>query len=107
MPTMTRAAAEGRGSLRLRPMGLGCQAWSVEFREQARQLAHMQTVDDRELRDAADAHIKVEHPGLADRLTESYNLDLDDQIDELLDLIQEAGSGEDFLGYIKFLGPDN
>ena len=63
--------------------------------------------DDRKLRDAAEAHIQKAHPSLDDRLTESYDRDLDDQIDELLNLIEEAGSGEDFLGYIKFLGPDN
>jgi hypothetical protein len=39
----------------------------------------------------------VAHSDLHDRLTESYSLGLDDQIDELLDLIEEAGSGEDFL----------
>jgi hypothetical protein len=79
----------------------------MEFRNQARQLALMQGVDNRKLRDAADAHIQVEHPDLDDQLTESYNLGLDDQIDELLDLIEEAGSGEEFLGHIEFLGPDN
>jgi len=47
------------------------------------------------------------HPDLDDQLTESYDLGLDDQIDELLDLIEKAGTGEDFLGYIEFLGPDN
>ena len=77
------------------------------FRNQARQLALVQGVDDRKLRDAAEAHIQKAHPSLDDRLTESYDRDLDDQIDELLNLIEEAGSGEDFLGYIKFLGPDN
>jgi hypothetical protein len=79
----------------------------MEFRMQARRLALMQGVDDRKLRDAAEAHIQQTHPGLDDRLTESYNLDLADQIDGLLNLIEEAGSGEDFLGYIEFLGPDN
>jgi hypothetical protein len=88
-------------------MSSGCQAWTVEFRNQARQLALTQGVDDRKLRDAADAHIQVAHPNLDDRLTESYNLGLDDQIDELLHLIDEAGSGQQFLGYIEFLGPDN
>jgi hypothetical protein len=88
-------------------MSSACQAWIVEFRNQARRLALSQGVDDRELRDAAEAHIQEAHPDLDDRLTESYNLGLDDQIDELLDLIEDAGSGEDSLGYIEFLGPDN
>lgn len=79
----------------------------MEFRNQAKRLALTQGVDDRKLRDAADAHIQKAHPDLDDQLTESYNLGLDDQIDELLDLIEKAGSGEDFLGYIEFLGPDN
>lgn len=44
----------------------GCQAWSVEFRNQARRLALTQGVDDRKLRDAADAHIQMAHPDLDD-----------------------------------------
>jgi hypothetical protein len=79
----------------------------VEFPNQARRLALTRGVDDRKLRDAAEAHIQMTHPDLDDQLTESYGLGLDDQIDELLDLIERAGSGEDFLGYIEFLGPDN
>ena len=91
----------------MRLLSSGCQSWSVEFRNQARRLALTQGVDDRKLRDAADAHIQMAHPDLDDQLTESYDLGLDDQIDELLDLIEKAGTGEDFLGYIEFLGPDN
>ena len=74
---------------------------------QARQLAFAEGVDAHKLRDAAEAHLQEEHPGFDNRLTESYNLNLDDQIDDLLDLIEEAGSGEGFLGHIEFLGPDN
>lgn len=91
----------------MRTLSSGCQAWNVEFRNQAKRLAFRQGVDDRKLRDAADAHIQVAHPHLDAQLTESYNSGLDDQVDELLDLIEKAGSGEDFLGYIEFLGPEN
>jgi hypothetical protein len=78
----------------------------VNFDAQARSLAASIRLSDRKVRDAADAHIVLEHPGLSERLADSYALGLDEQLTELLDLIDEAGSGEDFLGYLKFLGPE-
>jgi hypothetical protein len=79
----------------------------VNFSDQARRAAATQGVDDRGLRDAAEAHIRQAHPDLDDRLTESFEFAPEDQADDLLQLIERAGSGDEFLGYIEFLGPDN
>jgi hypothetical protein len=79
----------------------------VDFSDQARRLAAAEDVDNRKLRDAAESHIATTHPDLDDKVTDSFELALEDQIDALLELIEKAGSGDEFLGYIKFLGPDN
>jgi hypothetical protein len=73
----------------------------------ARSLATSLGLPDRTVRDAADAHIEQLHPGLKHRLEDSYALDLDQQLTQLLDLIDQAGSGDDFLGYLKFIGHED